>query len=165
MRGRFHAVFIHPCFSPKRQNPKSSFITDTSVSTHLESLNALDLLLHIITLQLVPLHLPLDLINHGCVLQHIAVVLEIDGLRLLGQDLHSSPRIVVALLEVGEGLCGAASQSEVRADAGPVDFGGGAGLKVVSESDAVWVVVVVRALPSSMFKEGDCLERRSFEEV
>ena len=59
-------------------------------------------------------------------------MVEVDSLRLIGQHLYSSSGVIVALFESCESVGGAAAQPEVRSDAVPVDFGGGAGLKDVS---------------------------------
>jgi hypothetical protein len=45
----------------------------------------------------------LDVVDDGLVLEDAAVMLEVDGLRLLGEDSDFAARIVVALLEGLEG--------------------------------------------------------------
>lgn len=70
----------------------------------------------------------LDLVNDGLVLEGLAVVREVDGLGLFGQNGHFAAGIVVALLEGLEGCCGLAAKAERAGDFGPVDFESGATL-------------------------------------
>lgn len=93
-------------------------------SLGLESRNRLDLPLNIVLLGLESVELLLDVGDDVLVLQEAAVVGEVDGLRRLGEDLDFAARVIVALLEVGEGLGGIASQAELGAQVGPVDFEG-----------------------------------------
>lgn len=90
----------------------------------LECLNGLDLPLDIVLLWLESIELLLDVGNDVLVLQEAAVLGEVDGLGLLGEDLDLAARVIVALLEVGERLGGVASQTELAAQVGPVDFEG-----------------------------------------
>jgi hypothetical protein len=55
----------------------------------------------------------------------LAVVCEVDGLGLLGQNLHSAAGVVVALLEGSERRCGVTTEAEFGAKVGPVDLKGG----------------------------------------
>jgi hypothetical protein len=61
---------------------------------------------HIICLGLESIELLLNIVDDGLVLEDAAVVLEVDGLRLLGEDGDFAARVVVALLE---GLKGSSS--------------------------------------------------------
>jgi hypothetical protein len=54
----------------------------------------------------------LDLVDDGLVLQDAAVVGEVDGLGLLGQELDLAAGVVVALLEVLERSGGLAAKAE-----------------------------------------------------
>jgi hypothetical protein len=78
-------------------------------SLGLKSLDGLDLALDIVLLGLESVDLLLDVRDDFLVLERAAVVGEVDGLRLVLQLLDSAARIVVALLEVGEGVGGAAT--------------------------------------------------------
>lgn len=89
-------------------------------SLRLESLDGLDLAVDIVLLDAVALELLLDVVDDGGVLQDLAVVREVDVLRLLAEHLHAAAGIVIALLEGGERLCGAAFEAELGADSGPV---------------------------------------------
>ena len=73
-----------------------------------------------------------DSVDDGRVLEHGAVVGEVDGLRLLGEHGYFAARIVVALLEGLEGGGGLTLETKLGADLGPVDFEGGAALLGVS---------------------------------
>lgn len=70
----------------------------------------------------------LELIDDGRVLQDAAVVAEVNGLRLLGQDLNLAASLVVALLESLEGGSGLAAEAEGGRHLGPVDLESGAAL-------------------------------------
>lgn len=72
----------------------------------LEGLNGLDLSAHIIGLWLECLELFFDLIDHGGVLQHGAVVGEVDGRRLFTQNGDLAAGVVISLLEGSEGTGG-----------------------------------------------------------
>jgi hypothetical protein len=98
----------------------------------LEGLNGLDLSAHIVRLGLESVELFLDVVDDGLVLEDAAVVLEVDGLRLFGQDRHLAARIVVSLLEGLEGGGGIAFEAQLRADLCPVKLEGGAALCLVS---------------------------------
>lgn len=75
-------------------------------SLRFECLNRLDLPAYIVCLGLESVELLLDVVDDGLVLEDAAVVLEVDGLRLLGKDGDFAARVVVALLE---GLKGSSS--------------------------------------------------------
>lgn len=94
----------------------------------LVGLNGLDLAADVVLLDLEAVELLLDVVDDGGVLEHAAVVREVDLLRLLGQDLNLAARVVVALLEGLQGLGGGAAEAEFGAQVGPVDLGGGAAL-------------------------------------
>lgn len=64
----------------------------------------------------------LDLVNDGLVLQHAAVVCEIDFLGRFGEDLDTAAGVVVALLEGLERGGGLPSKTEGLGDGGPVEF-------------------------------------------
>jgi hypothetical protein len=68
-------------------------------SLRLECLDRLNLPAHIVCLGLEGVELLLDIVDDGLVLEDAAVVLEVDGLRLLGEDGNFAARIVVTLLE------------------------------------------------------------------
>lgn len=70
----------------------------------------------------------LDLVDDGLVLQDTAVVAEVNGLGLLGQDGDLAASLVVALLEGLEGSSGLTAEAERARDLGPVDLGSGAAL-------------------------------------
>lgn len=66
----------------------------------------------------------LDLVDDGSVLQHGAVVREVNGLGLLLEDAELSARIVVALLEALEGGSSLAFETKLRANLSPVELEG-----------------------------------------
>ena len=70
----------------------------------------------------------LDLVHDALVLQGVAVVREVDALRLVRENLQFAARVVVALLEGLEGRGGLAFEAEGGADFRPVNFEGGASL-------------------------------------
>jgi hypothetical protein len=70
----------------------------------------------------------LDVVDDGLVLEDAAVVLEVDGLRLLGEDGDLAARVVVALLELLESGSSVALKAQLRADLCPVKLEGGASL-------------------------------------
>lgn len=70
----------------------------------------------------------LDLVNDGLVLEETAVVGEVDGLGLLGQDLDLAAGIIVALLERLQRGGGLAAEAEGGRNLGPVDLECGAAL-------------------------------------
>jgi len=94
----------------------------------LEGLNRLDLSVDIVLLWLESAELLLEVVDDGLVLEHAAVVREVDSLWLLGQKLHLATGVVVALLECYESVGGISFEAELAAQAGPVDFGGCAAL-------------------------------------
>ena len=85
-------------------------------TTHLKSFNGFDLSRNVIALDLMRFHRPFQLVDHGLILQQGAVVLEVDGLRLLLQLLHPSASVIIALLEGGEGGRGVAAEAELRSE-------------------------------------------------
>lgn len=95
----------------------------------LKSLDGLDLTADIVLLDLEAAELLLKIIDNSLVLEDGAVVAEVDLLRLLGEDLDLAARVVVALLEVGEGLGGAAFEAKLGAEVGPVHLEGGGTLR------------------------------------
>ncbi len=94
----------------------------------LERINSLQLALYIVLLGLEGTELLLDIVDDGAVLQDGAVVRKVDFLRLFGEELDFAARVVIALLEGGEGLGGAASEAELVAQVCPVDLEGGGAL-------------------------------------
>lgn len=74
----------------------------------------------------------LDLVDDGLVLEDAAVVLEVDGLRGLGESGDSATGVFVALLESLERGDGLAAETKVVLDGGPVDLEGCAALQGVS---------------------------------
>jgi hypothetical protein len=94
----------------------------------LKCLNRLDLPAHIVCLGLESAELLLDVVDDGLVLEDAAVVLEVDGLRLLGEDGDLAARVVVALLELLESGSSVALKAQLRADLCPVKLEGGASL-------------------------------------
>lgn len=97
-------------------------------SLSLKGVDSLDLTRNIVSGRLEGLEVILNLVNDGLVLERLAVVREVDGLRLLGQHGHFAAGIVVALLEGLEGCCGLAAKAEGAGDFGPVDLESGATL-------------------------------------
>jgi hypothetical protein len=88
----------------------------------LEALNGLELLVNVVSLGLEGFKVLLDFIDDRGVLQDGAVMAEIDGCGLIGQNLDSTTGIVMSLLEVGErGRC-AASKAELCANFAPVEL-------------------------------------------
>lgn len=70
----------------------------------------------------------LNLVDDGLVLQRLAVVGEVDSLRLFREYSDFAAGIVIALLEGLEGCCGLAAKAERAGDLGPVDLESGATL-------------------------------------
>lgn len=97
-------------------------------SLGLERFNGLDLPSHIVRLGLEGIELLLDVVNDGLVLEDAAVVGEIDGLRLLGENGYFAARVVIALLERLEGSGSLAFEAQLRTELGPVELKGGAAL-------------------------------------
>lgn len=95
----------------------------------LESLNGLDLPSYIVCLRLESVELLLDVVDNGLVLEDAAVMVEVDGLGLLGEDGDFATRIVVALLEGLEGSSGLTLEAELGAQLGPVELEGCATLQ------------------------------------
>ena len=95
----------------------------------LESLNRLDLPSYIVCLGLESVKLLLDVVDNGLVLEDAAVVVEVDGLGLFGENGDFATRIVVALLEGLEGGGGLALEAELGAQLGPVELEGCATLQ------------------------------------
>lgn len=71
----------------------------------------------------------LDLVDDGLVLEDVAVVREVNGLGLLGQDLDLAAGVIVALLEGLERSGGLAAEAERGGHLGPVDLESGAALR------------------------------------
>jgi hypothetical protein len=97
-------------------------------SLRLECLNRLDLPAHIVCLWLESVELLLDVVDDSLVLENAAVVLEVDGRSLLGEDGDFATRVVVALLEGLESGSSVALKAQLRADLCPVELEGGAAL-------------------------------------
>lgn len=93
-----------------------------------KSLNGLDLPANIISRWLEGVELLLDVIDDGRVLENRAVVREVDGLGLLGEDGHFAARIIIALLEGLKGSSSVTTQTELGSKLGPVELEGGAAL-------------------------------------
>jgi hypothetical protein len=94
----------------------------------LKCLNRLDLPAHIVCLGLESAELLLDVVDDGLVLEDAAVVLEVDGLRLLGEHGNFTARVVVALLEGLKGGSSVAFEAQLRAELCPVELEGSATL-------------------------------------
>lgn len=94
----------------------------------LESLDGLDLPVHIVGLGLEGTEAALNLVDDGGVLEDGSVVGEVDGLGLLGQNGDLAARVVVALLESLEGSGSGAFEAELGAQLRPVEFESGATL-------------------------------------
>lgn len=94
----------------------------------LESLDGLDLPVYVVGLGLVGAELLLDVVDDGLVLEDGAVVGEVDGLGLLGEDGDLAAGVIVALLERLEGGSGVATEAELLAKLGPVELEGCAAL-------------------------------------
>jgi len=97
-------------------------------SLRLERLNRLDLAADIVLLRLEAIDLLLDVGDDVLVFEDAAVLREVDALGLVGEDLDPALRVVVALLEVGEGVGRAASETQFGSEVGPVDLHGGGAL-------------------------------------
>ena len=91
----------------------------------LEGLDGLHLSLHVILLWLERGELLLEVVDDVLVLQKAAVLGEVDGLWLFGKDLDLATGDIVALLEGGERLSGAAPEAKLGAQVGPVNLRGG----------------------------------------
>jgi hypothetical protein len=94
----------------------------------LESIDGLQLAADIVGSGLEGLEVVLDLVDNSLVLEGLAVVGEVDGLGLLGQDLDLAAGIIIALLESLQGGGGLAAQTEGAGHLGPVDLESGAAL-------------------------------------
>lgn len=81
-------------------------------SLGLEGVNGLQLAADIVGNGLEGLEVVLELVDDGLVLQDAAVVAEVNGLGLLGQDLNLAASLVAALLESLEGGGGLAAEAE-----------------------------------------------------
>lgn len=97
-------------------------------SLGLKGIDSLQLAGNIVGGGLEALEVLLDLVDDGLVLEHTAVVREVDGLRLLGQNLHLAAGVVVALLEGLQRCGGLAAEAERGRDLGPVDLESGTAL-------------------------------------
>lgn len=99
-------------------------------SLGLEGVDGLQLAVDIVGGGLETLEVVLDLVDDGLVLEHVAVVGKVDGLRLLGKDLDLAAGVVIALLESLERAGGLAAETERGRHLGPVDLDSGAALLV-----------------------------------
>lgn len=97
-------------------------------SLGLKGIDSLNLTANIVGRRLEALEVALDLVNDGLVLQHVAVVGEVDGLRLLGKSLDLAARFVVTLLEGLQGGGRLAAEAERAGHLGPVEFESGTAL-------------------------------------
>lgn len=97
-------------------------------SLGLKGIDGLELTGNIVGGRLEVLELSLDVIDDGLVLQGVAVVVEVDGLGLLGKNLELAARIVVTLLEALESGGRLAAEAERAGHLGPVDFESGTAL-------------------------------------
>jgi len=88
----------------------------------LKRLDRLELPPHIVRLRLEGLHVALDLVDDGLVLQHRVEVREVDGLGGVGEDLHLAAGVVVALFEGREGRGGLSLEAEGGGDFRPVEL-------------------------------------------
>lgn len=96
----------------------------------LKGLDGLDLPADVVLFDLEGGELLLDVVDNGRVLEDLAVVGEVDRLRLLVQQLDLAAGVIVALLEGLQGLCRGSLETELSADFGPVDLEGCAALWV-----------------------------------
>lgn len=94
----------------------------------LEGVDGLQLAADVVGSGLEGLEVVLDLVDNSLVLEGLAVVGEVDGLGLLGQDLDLAAGIIVALLESLQGGGGLAAQTKGAGHLGPVDLESGAAL-------------------------------------
>lgn len=101
-------------------------------SLALKGLDGLELPLQVVRGRLERAELLLDVVDDGLVLQDAAVMGEVDGLRLLGEQLNFATGIIVALLESLQGGGGAAFEAELAGKFRPVEFEGGAALQRAS---------------------------------
>lgn len=97
-------------------------------SLGLESVNGLQLAVDVVGGGLEVLEVVLELVDDSLVLQDAAVVGEVDLLGSLGEDLHLTAGVIVALLEGLEGGCGLAAEAQGAGDLDPVDLECGATL-------------------------------------
>ena len=88
----------------------------------LERLNGLDLSVDVVRRGLERLEVALDLVDDGLVLQHLAVVREVDRLALLRERLHLAAGVVVAVFERLEGGGGLAAEPQGAGHLGPVEL-------------------------------------------
>lgn len=97
-------------------------------SLRLKGINGLQLAADVVAGRLEVLKVVLDLVDDGLVLEDFPVVIEVDGLGLLGQNLELAPGFIVALLEgLQRGRC-LATEAERGGQLGPVDLECGAAL-------------------------------------
>jgi hypothetical protein len=94
----------------------------------LESLDGLELTVDIVRGGLEGLEVVLDLVDDGLVLQDLAVGGEVDGLRLLGENLDLTAGIVISLLEGLQGRSRLTAKAQRAGHLGPVDLNSGATL-------------------------------------
>ncbi len=88
----------------------------------LKRLDCFQLSADIVCLWLESLERLFYLVDDGCVLEHASVVGEVDFLRLLAQQLDFTARVIVTLLEGGEGGGGLSFEAQLRAELRPVEF-------------------------------------------
>lgn len=88
----------------------------------LKRLDRLELPVHIVRCGFERVELGLQLVHDGLILQHPAVMREINALRRLAEHLEFAPRVIVALLERLQRSRGLASQTERVGHFGPVEF-------------------------------------------
>jgi len=100
----------------------------------LKRLDGLELAVQVVRRRLEVLEGVLDLVDDGLVLEHPAVVVKVDRLRLLRQHLHLAARVVVALLERLERGRRLPAETQRAGQLGPVDFQSGAALWVHGQS-------------------------------
>lgn len=96
----------------------------------LEGVDGLQLAVDIVGSGLEALEVVLNLVDDGLVLEDVAVVGEVDGLRLVGKDLNLAAGVIVALLESLQRGGGLAAEAERGRHLGPVDLESGAALLV-----------------------------------
>lgn len=111
-------------------------------SLGLESVNGLELAVHVVGRRLEGLEVVLDLVDHSLVLEVLAVEGKVNGLGLLGKNGELAAGIIVALLEGLQGGSGLAAKAQRGADFGPVDLQGGATLWHSVSKHAILTVAI-----------------------
>lgn len=97
-------------------------------SLSLKGINSLQLTANIISSGLEVLEVGLDLVDNSLILQDLAVVAEVDGLREFRQDLDLATGVIVTLLERLQGSGGLPAEAKGGGDLGPVNLESGAAL-------------------------------------